>query len=192
MSNGFRTFYSRRCGIHSMVDEKDELIMDLLKQDARMTYVEIGKSVGLSEGAVRNRIQNLVNTKVIKKFTIERSTSHGVRAVTMIAVDPSTPTFEVSKAVNDLEGVESIYEVTGEYDIMLVSMSSSIDGINQCIEDIRKIHGVEKTNTIIVLRTIYSDDIIDTPGENVETPEEPDEDEDETPNEDPSNTGKKR
>jgi DNA-binding Lrp family transcriptional regulator len=137
-----------------MVDETDERIMDLLEEDARMTYVEIGKIVGLSEGAVRNRIQSLTSTGVIKKFTIEKSTSHGVRAVTMIAVDPSTPTYELSKSVSELDGVERVYEVTGEYDIMLVSSSVNIDGINQCIEDIRKIKGVEKTNTIIVLRTI--------------------------------------
>ncbi len=137
-----------------MVDETDERIMDLLEEDARMTYVEIGKIVGLSEGAVRNRIQSLTSTGVIKKFTIEKSTSHGVRAVTMIAVDPSTPTYELSKSVSELDSVERVYEVTGEYDIMLVSSSVNIDGINQCIEDIRKIKGVEKTNTIIVLRTI--------------------------------------
>jgi DNA-binding Lrp family transcriptional regulator len=137
-----------------MVDEIDERILDLLEEDARMTYVEIGKIVGLSEGAVRNRIQSLTSTGVIKKFTIEKSTSHGVSAVTMIAVDPSTPTYEVSKSVSELDGVERVYEVTGEYDIMLVSSSVNIDGINSCIEDIRKIVGVEKTNTIIVLRTV--------------------------------------
>ncbi len=137
-----------------MVDDIDERIMELLEEDARMTYVEIGKMVGLSEGAVRNRIQSLTSTGVIKRFTIEKSTSHGVSAVTMLAVDPSTPTYKVSKSVSMLEGVERVYEVTGEYDILLVSSSVNIDGINQCIEDIRKINGVEKTNTIIVLRTI--------------------------------------
>ena len=137
-----------------MVDDIDERIMELLEEDARMTYVEIGKMVGLSEGAVRNRIQSLTSTGVIKRFTIEKSTSHGVSAVTMLAVDPSTPTYEVSKSVSMLEGVERVYEVTGEYDILLVSSSVNIDGINQCIEDIRKINGVEKTNTIIVLRTL--------------------------------------
>ncbi len=137
-----------------MVDDIDERIMELLEEDSRMTYVEIGKMVGLSEGAVRNRIQSLTSTGVIKRFTIEKSTSHGVSAVTMLAVDPSTPTYKVSKSVSMLEGVERVYEVTGEYDILLVSSSVNIDGINQCIEDIRKINGVEKTNTIIVLRTI--------------------------------------
>jgi DNA-binding Lrp family transcriptional regulator len=137
-----------------MVDEIDEKILTILEENARMTYVEIGNLVGLSEGAVRNRIQSLVADKVIKRFTIEKSISHGIRALTMIAVEPSIPTFEVSKKVNMLEGVERIYEVTGEYDIVLVSHGSNIESINKVIEDIRKIKGVEKTNTIIVLRTV--------------------------------------
>ncbi len=137
-----------------MVDEIDEKILALLEENARMTYVEIGNLVGLSEGAVRNRIQSLLSDNVIKRFTIEKSISHGVRALTMIAVEPGIPTFEVSKKVNALEGVERIYEVTGEYDIVMVSHGSNIESINKVIEDIRKINGVEKTNTIIVLRTV--------------------------------------
>ena len=137
-----------------MVDEIDERILRLLENNSRMSYVEIGRTVGLSEGAVRNRVQALVSGGVIKRFTLEKSSTHGVRALTMIAVDPGTPTYEVSKSVNRLAGVERIYEVTGEYDIVMVSSGSSIEGINKVIEDIRKIEGVEKTNTIIVLRTM--------------------------------------
>lgn len=137
-----------------MVDEIDERIMRLLEENSRMTYVEIGRTVGLSEGAVRNRVQALVSGGVIKRFTIEKSSTLGVRALTMIAVNPGTPTYEVSKMVNQLAGVERIYEVTGEYDIVMVSSGGNIEGINKVIEDIRKIEGVEKTNTIIVLRTL--------------------------------------
>jgi DNA-binding Lrp family transcriptional regulator len=137
-----------------MVDDIDEKILGLLEENARVTYVEIGNSVGLSEGAVRNRVQTLVNSGVIKRFTIEKAFRVGVRALTMISVDPSVATFEVSKAVGSLDGVEKIYEVTGEYDIIIVSSSPSIEGINATIEDIRKTTGVTKTNTVIVLRTV--------------------------------------
>jgi len=137
-----------------MVDEIDEKILRLLEKNARMTYVDIGREVGLSEGAIRNRVQSLVENDVIQRFTIEKSTQVGVRALTMIAVNPGTPTFEISQKVDELRGVERIYEVTGEYDIIMLSTGSNIESINRVIEDIRKIKGVEKTNTIIVLRTI--------------------------------------
>lgn len=137
-----------------MVDEVDERILRLLEENSRATYVEIGRSVGLSEGAVRNRVQALVASGVIKRFTVEKASAVGVRALIMISVDPAVPTSEVSQKVRMLNGVERIYEVTGEYDIVMVSSSHNIDGINRVIEDIRKIPGVGKTNTIIVLKTV--------------------------------------
>jgi len=136
------------------MNDIDEKILRILKDNARMTYVEIGEQVGLSEGAIRNRVQALVSSGTIKKFTIETADTSKIRSLTMISVEPSTPTFTVSKEVEKLAGVERIYEVTGEYDIVTVVSHQNITGINQCIEDIRKIKGVEKTNSIIVLRTV--------------------------------------
>ena len=136
-----------------MVDEIDERIIGLLKENSRMTYVDIGSEVGLSEGAVRNRVQSLVSSGVIRRFTVEVTPSMRVRALVMISVSPNIPTLKVSEKVEKLPGIERIYEVTGEYDIVSVVSSASIEGINQCIEDIRKIDGVVKTNTVIVLRT---------------------------------------
>jgi DNA-binding Lrp family transcriptional regulator len=136
------------------MDEIDKKILGFLKENSRMSYVEIGANVGLSEGAVRNRVQSLVSVGTIKKFTIEVASISKVRSLTMISVDPGVPTYEVSKEVLKLVGVERLYEVTGEYDIIVIVSFMNIDGINQCIEDIRKINGVVKTNSIIVLRSI--------------------------------------
>ena len=137
-----------------MVDEIDFKILELLKEYSRSTYVEIGKTLGLSEGTVRNRVQILTDSGVIKKFTIEVSLSVGVRALILISVDPRRPTMEISDKVLELPGVEKIYEVTGEYDVVTVVSSSSIEGLNQTIEEIRVIDGVVKTNTVIELRTV--------------------------------------
>lgn len=119
-----------------------------------MTFVDIGRSVGLSEGAVRNRIQALMDSGVIRRFTIEVATSVGVRALTMISVDPSTPTSAVSEAVGRMNVIEKIYEITGEYDIAAVVSSPDIAAVNRCIEEIRAVEGVVRTNTMIVLRTL--------------------------------------
>lgn len=136
------------------MDEIDDKIIEILKENSRKTYVEIGRSVGLSEGAVRSRIQSLVDAGVIERFTIEVAPSARVRSLTMISVDPSTPTSSVSEAVKRFPAVERIYEITGEYDIVAVVSSTSIEGVNHCIEKIRGIQGVVKTNTMIVLRTV--------------------------------------
>ncbi len=137
-----------------MVDAIDEKILKALMENSRKTYVEIGNIVGLSEGAVRNRVQALVNSGTIRKFTLEVAPSIRVRSLTMISVDPSIPTYTISKKVKELSGIESIYEVTGEYDIVCVVSQRDIEGLNQTIEEIRKLDGVVKTNTVIVLRTL--------------------------------------
>ena len=137
-----------------MVDKIDEKIIEILKENARTTYVDIGKALGLSEGTVRNRIQAITDSGVIKRFTIEVSLTVGVRALIMVSVDPQMPTIQISDNVLALPGVEKIYEVTGEYDIVTVVSSPSIEELNHTIEDIRVINGVVKTNTIIVLRTV--------------------------------------
>ena len=137
-----------------MVDAIDEKILKALMEDSRNTYVEIGGIVGLSEGAVRNRVQSLISSGTIRKFTVEVAPSIRVRSLTMISVDPSIPTYTISKKVEGLSGIESIYEVTGEYDIVCVVSQPDIEGLNQTIEEIRKLDGVVKTNTVIVLRTL--------------------------------------
>jgi len=136
------------------MDDIDHQIIKILKENARTTYVEIGRLLKLSEGTVRNRVQSLIDSGVITKFTVEVSLSVGVRALIMASIDPTTPTLQVSKIIGTLNGIEKIYEVTGEYEIVCVVTSSNIEGLNQTIEDIRAISGVTSTNTIIVLRTI--------------------------------------
>jgi DNA-binding Lrp family transcriptional regulator len=54
-----------------------------------------------------------------------------------------------------LNGVEVIYEITGQYDIAAIISSSSVAEINRCIDDVRRIEGVSDTNTVIVLRTMH-------------------------------------
>jgi len=137
-----------------MVDKVDEKIIEILKENARATYTDIGRALNISEGTVRNRIQALTDSGVIKRFTVDISLGVGVRALIMISVDPQKPTLEISDKVLSLPGVEKIYEVTGEYDVVTVVSSSTIENLNRTIEEIRVIDGVVKTNTVIVLRTV--------------------------------------
>lgn len=137
------------------MDETDGLILKALREDARLPFVEIAGRVGLSEAAVRRRVANLVQAGTIKKFTVvveegKESTS----AITYVSVSPSHPTSEVSKKLESIPGVESIYETTGSYDIAAIIKGANIEEVNRSVEEIRRIGGVLKTETTIILRTI--------------------------------------
>ncbi len=135
------------------MDETDKKIIQLLKNDGRAGYAEIGNQIGLSEGAIRKRIKVLSDMGVIRKFTVKIGVAEGAEAITLLAANPSYPTQEVSERIRAIPNVETLYEVTGEYDIVVVISGMSVAEVNECIEKIRRVEGIMKTNTMIVLRS---------------------------------------
>ncbi len=133
------------------MDDKDKQIIKILKEDSRTGYNNIGSEIGLSEGAVRKRIKTLIDEGTIKKFTVKLGVAEGAQAITLLTTNPAYPTLEVSKKIRDIPNVETIYEVTGEYDIVAVITGMNVVEVNECIEKIRRVEGIMKTNTMIVL-----------------------------------------
>lgn len=139
----------------NLLDPIDEKIISILKINSRQPFVEIAKEIGLSESAIRRRVKNLMDTKIIKRFSVELNDKNRTSAITLISVTSTSDTSTVSNALMSLNGVEVIYEITGQYDIAAIISSSSVAEINRCIDDVRRIEGVSDTNTVIVLRTMH-------------------------------------
>ena len=135
-------------------DKVDERIIGYLKEDSRKSFVDIGKKLKLSESAVRRRVKNLVDSKTIDKFTIELGEENVTSAIVLVSVDSATETSKVSLKLAKLNGVKTVYEITGQYDITTIMSASSIAEINNSIDALRKIAGVVDTNTVIILRKI--------------------------------------
>ncbi len=135
-------------------DTIDEKIIEFLRNDARKSFVEIGKKLKLSESAVRRRVKNLVDSGVIEKFTVEMGHVNTTSAIFLISVDSSTDTSKVSTKLTKLKAVKTVYEITGQYDISVIIRAPNITDINGCIDELRKIQGVIDTNTVIILKTI--------------------------------------
>ncbi|HKO40262.1 MAG TPA: Lrp/AsnC family transcriptional regulator [Nitrososphaeraceae archaeon] len=136
------------------IDSFDEKIIKILQNDARKPFVDIANTIGLSESAVRRRIKNLTDNDIIKKFTIEINNRGKTSAITLISVASSSDTSTVTSKLLNLEGVDVVYEITGQYDIAAIISASEISEINSYIDDVRKIEGVSDTNTVIILKTL--------------------------------------
>jgi len=136
------------------VDQVDERILSLLREDSRTSYVEIARVVNLSEAAIRRRVANLIKTGVISKFTIETNTGPQANAISLLSVNPGSPTSEISAKLRKMNGVDSIFEITGEYDIAVIVSGSNIAEINGTIDEIRKLTGIDDTNTVVVLKVV--------------------------------------
>ena len=135
-------------------DKVDEKIINFLKEDSRESFVDIGKKLKLSESAVRRRVKNLVDSKTIKRFTVEIGEENATSAIVLISVDSATDTSKVSEKLAKLEGVKTVYEITGQYDITTIISATNISEINSSIDALRKIPGVIDTKTVIILRKV--------------------------------------
>jgi len=133
------------------MDALDMKVLSLLKEDARMPYTEMAKALGLSEGTVRQRVKNLRESGVIKRFTVEIA-EDSPRAIVFVSTSPKVPVPAIAKNVSALLGVESVMEVAGQYDISVVVSGHNVSSVNQCIDAIREVEGVLATNTLFVLR----------------------------------------
>jgi Lrp/AsnC family transcriptional regulator, regulator for asnA, asnC and gidA len=136
------------------IDSFDEKIIKILHNDSRKPFVEIANTIGLSESAVRRRVKNLIDNNIIKKFTIEINNSEKTSAITLISVASSSDTSTVTSKLLNLEGVDVIYEITGQYDIAAIISAPAISEINSYIDEVRKIEGVSDTNTVIIPKTL--------------------------------------
>jgi Lrp/AsnC family transcriptional regulator for asnA, asnC and gidA len=131
------------------MDEIDTKIVRALKKDSRTSFVSIGKQLGMTEGAVRQRVGKLRSSGVIRKFTIEAAVD--VSAIILIGTSNRFPTSKVAEAIRKL-GVDRIYEISGNYDIVCFAEGSTMQEVNSIVESIRGVEGVIDTTTMMVLK----------------------------------------
>jgi len=128
------------------MDEIDVSILGILKRNARTKYVKIAEAVGLTEGAVRRRMRELVRQGVIRKFTIE--TSVELEGLVLVRTEPT----HTGKAATEIRRIaERVFETSGDYDIAALIQAHSMAELNQKIDEIRRLPDILTTNTLVKL-----------------------------------------
>lgn len=131
------------------MDKVDKQILEYLKEDARASFTYIADEIDVSEGTVRNRVRDLQDEGVIEKFTVE-TRDYGVGAVVMVEVSTEEDILDlVEEFPSDIE----VDEVTGEYDTIVRVSRETTEELNDAIDEIRKVDGVEGTTTFSVLKS---------------------------------------
>ncbi len=95
-------------------------------------------------------MSKLVKGGIIRKFTIE--INMGFSAIILVSVEPKIPCPEVSRKILEIEGVNKVYEISGEYDIAAIISTPDYKSANEIIERIRGIEGVRRTYTSAILK----------------------------------------
>ena len=128
------------------MDEIDVEILGILKRNARTKYVKIAEAVGLTEGAVRRRMRELVRQGVIRKFTIE--TAVELEGIVLVRTEPT----RTGKATTEIRRIaDRVFETSGDYDIAALIQAQTMAELNQKIDEIRRLPDVLNTNTLVKL-----------------------------------------
>ncbi|MDL5362661.1 Lrp/AsnC family transcriptional regulator [Halalkalicoccus sp. NIPERK01] len=132
------------------MDELDREILDVLRRDARIPYTEIADRVGTSEGTVRNRVDRMLETGVIERFTVATRTGN-IKAMIELGVDVAVDTTEVAERMADWSAVDFVWQVSGEEDVVLVVDAADTREVNDLITRARDMDEVVSTTTRLIL-----------------------------------------
>ena len=139
----------------SELDKFDTELLRLLQENSRMKNTELAEKLEVTEGAIRKRISKLIASGVIEKFTIQMSEkSVGVRAVVEISIGGDVQSSKIRREIEDNieRGIEVIYELTGDVDLIVIFHTTSHDELMDSIEKLRQIKGIKSTSTHVVLK----------------------------------------
>ncbi len=133
------------------MDDVDRKIMAILRDNARESFTNMAEAVGTSEGTVRARVKRLMDEGTIRKFTI-RTAGSNVKALIEVSVTNNVNTAEVAAKIRAWDGVESVWEVTGENDIVVVADCPNTSDLNGIIDKIREVPGTQATRSRLILK----------------------------------------
>jgi Lrp/AsnC family leucine-responsive transcriptional regulator len=137
------------------LDEVDQGIIEWLREDARMTFVDIGKALDVSDATVYNRVKRLNEAGVIKRFTIEvdeAAVGKKVSGFIMVNVKPGAVK-DVSRQLCEVEKVSEVHEIHGSEDLIVKVRAKNLGRLRSVILRVREIPDVVQTEFIPVFKT---------------------------------------
>ncbi len=139
----------------ALLDDTSKAIIEQLQADGRRSYAEIGKAVGLSEAAVRQRVQKLTESGVIQIVAVTDPMQLGFTRQAMIGVRATGDTTAVAARLASLPGVSYVVLTAGSFDVLAEVVCESDDDLLDLLNrQIRAIDGVLSTETFVYLRLV--------------------------------------
>lgn len=140
-----------------MVDDVDRRIIEILQKDSRIPNTEIAKKLDISEASVRNRIKDLVEEGIIRKFTVETEPSRlGYDSVALVGVDVEPEKFlSAANELSEFEEVKEVFLTTGDHMIMMEIWAKTGEQLTEILsEKVGKVNGAERICPAVILEKI--------------------------------------
>jgi len=144
---------ARPRGLAQPLDETSKRIIEQLQADGRRPYASIGKAVGLSEAAVRQRVQRLLDSGVMQIVAVTDPLQVGFSRQAMIGVRVAGDITAVADRLADLDEVDYVVITAGSFDVLAEVVCEDDDHLLDVLTNhIRTLPGVLSTETFVYLR----------------------------------------
>ena len=135
------------------LDTVDRAIISELQIDGRMSYAELGPRVGMSQAAVRQRVNRLIDRGVMQVVAVTDPLSLGLSTQAMVGITVSGDVRTVAAAVADLVEAEYVLITAGRFDVLAEVLCEDNDALLTLVNDrILQIDGVASTEVSPVLK----------------------------------------
>lgn len=139
------------------MDAIDEKLIAALRENARASTAQLARWVGRSRTSVQSRIERLERVGIIVGYGVRLAPEHGqgaVRTHVMVKVGPKEAR-AVTAALRAIPAVRVLHSVSGDFDLIAVAVAGSVAEMDQVIDDIGALDGVERTTSSIILSTKF-------------------------------------
>jgi DNA-binding Lrp family transcriptional regulator len=137
------------------LDDTDRALIGALRADSRTPIATLARRVGLSRGAVQNRIHRLVEQGAILGFTVRlppQAEPQRVRAIMSVAVEGQRSR-EVVGALRGFPEVVAVHTTNGRWDLVAELEAESLAAFSRALDGVREIKGIATTETSLLLET---------------------------------------
>ena len=134
-----------------VLDDVSRAIIEQLQEDGRRSYARIAAAVGLSEAAVRQRVQRLLDTGVMQIVAVTDPMQVGFSRQAMIGVKVRGDTRTVADALAGFEEVDYVVITAGSLDVLVEVVCTDDGQLLDTVSRIRAVDGVESTETFLYL-----------------------------------------
>jgi Lrp/AsnC family transcriptional regulator for asnA, asnC and gidA len=135
-----------------VLDGTAKLIIEQLQQDGRRSYAAIGKAVGLSEAAVRQRVQRLADTGVLQIVAVTDPLTLGFRRQAMIGIRCEGDLERVAAHLAVLDEIDYVVITAGSFDLLAEVVCEDDDHLLEILSRVRAVPAVTATETFVYLK----------------------------------------
>ncbi|WP_426566510.1 Lrp/AsnC family transcriptional regulator [Angustibacter sp. McL0619] len=144
---------TNRTGNGHLLDDVSKRIIEQLQEDGRRPYAAIGKAVGLSEAAVRQRVQRMLDAGVMQIVAVTDPLQVGFSRQAMIGVRAEGDLSAVADRLAEMPEVDYVVVTAGSFDLLVEAVCEDDDALLELISSrIRTVTGVRSTETFVYLK----------------------------------------